>query len=192
MKKDIKTFCPKSRADWRNWLDKNHHSEQAVWLVFYTKSSGKDTVSWGDAVDVSLCYGWIDSKKQKIDAISYRQFYSKRKEKSTWSKINKEKVKYLIETKKMKPAGYRVIEIAKQNGSWILFDDAENLIIPHDFEIALKQEEGAMAYFLSLSRSTRKSMLHWIVLARKNETRQKRILEISELAAQNQKPKQFR
>lgn len=88
---EIEVFYPESNTVWREWLEKNHHSNQAVWLVFYSKSSKKKSITWNEGVDVALCFGWIDSKKIKIDEETSHQFFSKRKQQSTWSKINKEK-----------------------------------------------------------------------------------------------------
>src|SRR5690606_23479809 len=98
MKKEADIFYPASPAAWRKWLQKNHLSKEAVWVVFYTKSSGKKTITWSEAVDVALCFGWIDSKKIKIDEETSHQFFSKRKSTGTWSKINKLKVQQLIES----------------------------------------------------------------------------------------------
>ncbi|MBD1426183.1 YdeI/OmpD-associated family protein [Sphingobacterium arenae] len=188
---EIEIFYPTSQADWRKWLEKNHLSKQSVWLVFYSKSSKKPSISWSEAVDVALCFGWIDSKKIKIDDEKSHQFFSKRKHNSTWSKINKEKVQQLIENGLVTQAGLDIIEIAKQNGSWTILDDVEELIIPNDLEKAFKKHNGSKDYFLSLSKTVRKMMLQWVVLAKRPETRQKRIDEIAELAGQNNKPKQF-
>lgn len=188
-KKEVEIFYPKSRAAWRKWLEKNHLSKQAVWLVFYKKSSNKETISWSEAVDVALCFGWIDSKKIKIDEETSHQFFSKRKPRSTWSKINKEKVERLIDGGLMKQAGYKSIEIAKQNGSWILLDEAEELVIPKDLDAKFNTKPKAKDFFLSLSKSVRKSILQWVVLARRPETRLKRITEIVKLASQKQRPK---
>lgn len=188
----VETYYPTSLSDWQKWLERNYRSKQFVWLVLYNKKSEKESINWSDAVDVALCFGWIDSKKQTIDEYSYRQFYSKRKSNSTWSKINKEKVQQLIDNKQMMPAGYECIEKAKQNGSWTLLDEVEELIVPKDLDTAFKNENGSKDYFLSLSRSTRKAILQWVVLAKRPETRKKRIEEISKLAVQGQKLKQFR
>ena len=144
------------------------------------------------AVDEALCFGWIDSTKKTIDAFSYMQFFSKRKPKSNWSKINKEKVQHLIENGLMTKAGYESIEIAKQNGYWTILDEIEELIIPNDLEIAFTKHKGSKDYFLSLSKSARKIILGWIVLTKRQETRQKRIDEVVESAAQNLKPKHLR
>jgi uncharacterized protein YdeI (YjbR/CyaY-like superfamily) len=184
-------FYPTNQKAWRQWLEQNHSSKQSVWLVFYAKSSEKPSITWSEAVDVALCFGWIDSKKIKIDAETSHQFFSKRKPKGTWSKINKEKVENLIKNGLMTQAGLDSIEVAKQNGSWTILDEVEALIIPNDLEKAFKKHKGSKDYFLSLSKSIKKMMLTSLVLAKRPETRQKRIDEIAEHAGQNKKPKQF-
>lgn len=184
-------FDPKDLAHWRSWLKENHTTKDSVWLVFYTKASGKNVISWSEAVDQALCFGWIDSKKIKIDEETSHQYFSKRKAKSTWSKINKDKIERLIDENLMAPAGLEIIEIAKQNGSWNLLDEVEQLIVPEDLDKALKANPGAEEYFLNLSKSTRKFMLTWILFAKRPETRQKRINEIAEHAARGEKPKMF-
>lgn len=189
--KETEIFYPKTKTAWRKWLEKNHESEQSVWLVFYNKASSKQTISWSESVEEALCFGWIDSKKISVDAETAHQFFSKRKAKSTWSKINKDKVEKLIEEGKMAKAGFDSIDIARQNGSWTLLDEVEQLIIPNDLEKEFKKWKGAKEYFMQLSKSTRKAILQWIVLAKQAETRQRRIAEIAELAAQAKKPKQF-
>ena len=95
--KEIEIYCPKSQTEWRQWLEKNHQSKQSVWLIYYTKKSTIPSLSWSEAVDEALCFGWIDSTRKTIDEFSFMQFFSKRKPKSNWSKINKEKVANLIE-----------------------------------------------------------------------------------------------
>jgi uncharacterized protein YdeI (YjbR/CyaY-like superfamily) len=190
--KEIGTYSPQSQTDWRQWLEKNHQSKQSVWLVFYTKKSNIPSLSWSEAVDEALCFGWIDSTRKKINDISFMQFFSKRKPKSNWSKINKEKVQQLIGNKRMTKAGYESVEIAKQNGYWTILDEIEEVIIPNDLEIAFEKHNGSKDYFLGLSKSTRKIILSWIILVRKQETRQKRIEEVVESAALNLKPKHLR
>lgn len=187
-KEPIEIFYPKSLTAWRRWLEKNHISKQAVWLVFYKKSSQKKSLTWSEAVDVALCFGWIDSKKIKIDEETAHQFFSKRKAKSTWSKINKEKVENLIATGLMREAGYISIETAKQNGSWTILDEVEELIIPKDLKAELKNKPVAKVYFENLSRSVKKAILQWLVMAKRPETRQKRIDEIVGMAAQKLRP----
>ncbi|MDH5827113.1 YdeI/OmpD-associated family protein [Sphingobacterium faecium] len=188
LNKEVETYCPQSGTDWRQWLEKNHQSKQSVWLVYYTKKSNIPSLSWSEAVDEALCFSWIDSTKKKIGDFSYLQFFSKRKPKSNWSKINKEKVQQLIENGLMTAAGFDSIETAKQNGSWNILDEVQELIIPNDLEKAFKEHEGSKHYFLSLSKSARKIILGWIVLAKRQETRQKRIDEVVKSAVQNLKP----
>lgn len=137
-------------------------------------------------------FAWIDSTRKTIDEFSFMQFFSKRKPKSNWSKINKVKVQQLIDNGKMTKAGYESIETAKQNGYWTILDEVEELIIPKDLEIAFEKHKGSKDYLLSLSKSTRKVILSWIALAKLQETRQKRIDEVVESAEQNFKPKHLR
>lgn len=186
-----KVFYAENISDWRNWLEKNHVSEDSVWLVFHSKSSGKKSITWSESVDVALCFGWIDSKKIKIDETTSHQFFSKRKAKSTWSKINKNKIEKLIEAGLMKEAGFKSIETAKENGSWTILDEVEELIIPEDLEFALDQFEGAKEYFISLSKSVRKMMLYWAISAKRPETRENRIAQIAEASSQKTKAKPF-
>lgn len=191
-KEEIATFYPSTQADWRAWLQENHLSKQSVWLIYYKKKSKIPSISWSEAVDEALCFGWIDSTARPIDDEKYMQFFTKRKPNSVWSKINKDKVEKLIATGKMSQAGFESIEKAKQNGSWTILDEVEELIIPDDLEAAFQANEGSKDFFMSLSKSVRKAILQWLVLAKQQTTRQKRINEIAELAAQKLKPKQFR
>ena len=189
--KEIERFYPKTKQQWREWLIQNHIQKNAIWVIFHKQKSGKPTLSWSEAVDEALCFGWIDSIKKSMGDDSSIQYFSKRKPKSTWSKVNKDKVQKFIEANLMTQAGFECIEIAKQNGSWVLLDEVEELKIPKDLETALMAKENAMNFFLNLSKSTRKAMLQWLVLAKRPETRQKRIVEIVELADKQLKPKQF-
>ena len=192
MEKEIETISPKNRQEWREWLQENHDKKQSVWLIYYKKKSNILTVTYSEAVDEALCFGWIDSKAKPLDEEKIMQFFSRRKAKSVWSRINKEKTERLIHEGLMTTAGYHIIEIAKQNGSWTILDEAEALTIPGDLDEAFQNRPNAKNYFSSLSRSDKRNILQWLVLAKRQETRQKRISEIIELACQNQKPKQFR
>ena len=192
MEQELETFYPKNRQEWRAWLEENHDKKQNIWLIYYKQKSKIPTVSYSDAVDEALCFGWIDSKAKSIDEVKFMQFFSRRKEKSVWSKINKEKIEMLISAGLMTPAGLAIIEKAKANGSWTILDEVEALIIPPDLEEAFSQKLNAKTYFLSLSRTDQRNILQWLVLAKRPETRQKRIDEIVDLAELGQKPKQFR
>lgn len=189
--KETETFYAKSRQEWREWLQDNHDKKQSVWLIYYKKKSAVPSVVYSDAVDEALCFGWIDSKAKPIDEDSYMQFFSRRKPKSVWSKVNKEKIERLTKQGLMTEMGFEAIERAKQNGSWTLLDEAEALIIPQDLEEEFQKRPNAKPYFLSLSRSDKRNILQWLVLAKRPETRAKRIREIVELADIKQKPKQF-
>jgi uncharacterized protein YdeI (YjbR/CyaY-like superfamily) len=181
---EIEVFCPTSQQEWRQWLEENHRSKQSVWLVYYKKKAQMPTISWSEAVDEALCFGWIDSTAKPVDEQTYRQFFTKRKPKSVWSKINKDKIVELSKNGLIAEAGYKVIEIAKQNGSWETLDDVEALIIPEDLELALQTESGLKEIFLNLSRSVIKSHLYRLALAKLPETRQKRISETIEILSQ--------
>ena len=187
----IEEFCPKDSAEWRKWLELNHNRKDSIWLIFYKKKSPNHNLSWSEAVDQALCYGWIDSVINTIDKETYKQYFTKRKPKSNWSKVNKTKVKDLIDQGLMKAAGYKSIEVAKKNGSWTILDDVEALIMPKDLEEALAHYQGAQ-FFDELSNSVKKLLLYWVKSAKREETRRKRILEIAQNAGKNLKPKQFR
>lgn len=191
-KKEIEMYCPKSRADWRKWLEDNHQVRQSIWLVYYRTSTNVPSLSWSEAVDEALCFGWIDSTKKTIDEERYMQYFSRRKPTSTWSKINKDKIAELIQNDQMAAAGLESIATAKKNGTWTLMDDVEKLIIPEDLRAALNKNENALAFFQGQSKSIRKQMLHWVVVAKRAETRQKRIAEIARSAAEGMRPKPFR
>jgi uncharacterized protein YdeI (YjbR/CyaY-like superfamily) len=186
------TFYPTNQQEWRQWLEENHLEKQSVWLVTYKKQSGVPTISWSEAVDEALCFGWIDSVKRSLGDDKSIQYFTKRKAVSTWSKINKAKVQQLMENGNMTEAGLRIIEIAKQNGSWTILDEVEELIVPADLEQALATKPGATEFFFSLSKSMKKQLLYWIVSAKREETRNIRIGEIVENAGQGMKPKGFR
>src|SRR5687768_4464382 len=125
--KETETFYAESRQHWREWLEENHDKSPSIWLIQYRMKSGVPTLSWSEAVDEALCFGWIDSTKRPIDNEKFMQFFTRRKPDSTWSKINKEKVERLIAEELMAPAGYQTIETAKQNGSWTILDTVEEL-----------------------------------------------------------------
>lgn len=190
-KTEIETFYPASRKHWRQWLQKNHNKKQAVWFIGYKKKANTPTLSWSDAVDEALCFGWIDSIRKTVDHEKFMQYFSRRKPTSAWSKINKEKVKRLIDEGLMVQAGLDVIEVARKNGTWKILDTVEELKIPADLNKAFKAQPHAKKFFLSLSKSQRKMMLQWIAFAKRDETRLKRINELVTSAAKNVKPKQF-
>lgn len=177
-KSTAKQFCPKNENDWRKWLEKNHQTEDSVWLIFYKKSSPKYNMSWSEAVDQALCYGWIDSVKRKLDEERFEQYFTKRKPKSTWSKVNKDKIENLSKAGLMKEAGLRIIKVAKENGSWNILDSVDNLIVPDDLEEAFNKNPKARESYLALSNSNKRGVLYRLISAKRQETRMKRIHEI--------------
>lgn len=191
MEREIETFYPTNRQQWRRWLQKHHNTTQSIWVVMYKKDSGVPTITWSDAVDEAICFGWIDSIKKSVDHQQSIQYFSRRKPTSAWSKINKAKVERLTQEGLMTQAGYDSVETAKQNGSWSILDEVEELVIPKDLAKAFKAHPGSKGFFTGLSRSIKKMMLHWVIAAKRPETREKRITELAELAAQKKKPKQF-
>ncbi|MFM2394879.1 MAG: hypothetical protein RLZZ546_2862 [Bacteroidota bacterium] len=178
---NTETFYAKNQKEWRKWLEGNHATKPSVWLVCYKKKTNKPTLSWTEAVEEALCFGWIDSIKKTIDEDAYIQFFGPRKPKGTWSKINKEKIEKLIAEGKMMSAGYESIERAKQNGSWHILTDVEELIIPEDLLKAFKTKKGSKEHFLSLSKSVQKYNLMWLTMAKLPATREKRIKVIVDL-----------
>lgn len=182
---DKQTFYAKDRKTWRKWLEKNHATEKNIWLIIYRKESNTPSVYYPEAVDEALCFGWIDSKPNKRDDESYYQFFSVRNPKSNWSKVNKDKVAKLIKEGLMKSAGQKLIDLAKQNGTWSALDDVETILIPEDLELVLNKNHSAQINFSNFSKSSKRGILEWILNAKKTETRQKRIDETVRLAEVN-------
>jgi uncharacterized protein YdeI (YjbR/CyaY-like superfamily) len=184
-KDGVKVLYAKTQKEWRNWLEKNHRTEKSVWLVFYKKGSGKQSTNYSEALEEALCFGWIDSKANKRDEESYYQYFAKRKPKSNWSKVNKEKVAMLAEKMLMTPAGFESVEIAKRNGTWSALDDVEELILPPDLKLFFNNNKTAFKNWERFSRSRKRAVLERILNAKRPETRQKRIAETFELAKKN-------
>ncbi|HML05119.1 MAG TPA: YdeI/OmpD-associated family protein [Methanobacterium sp.] len=178
----------KDRIEWRQWLQNNHSTSPGIWLVYYKKDSGKTTISYDDAVEEALSFGWIDSKANTLDDGRYMQVFTPRKPGSIWSKINKQRVEKLTKDGLMTPAGLEKIEAAKKDGSWNFLDDIENLIIPEDLKEYLDFNESVKTNFEAYSISVKKQILYWIKSAKREATRKNRIEKVVELAAENKKP----
>lgn len=183
---------PKSRADWRKWLEKNHTRAEGVWFISYKKETGKPRVTYEESVEEALCFGWIDSKGNKLDDERSMLWFAPRKEKSNWSKPNKERVERLIQQGLMTPAGLAKIELAKKNGTWTALDGVENLEIPPDLAKALSKNKIAKEYFDAFPRSVKRGILEWILNAKKPETRAARIEETVTQAEKNIRANQWR
>ncbi len=179
----------KNDIEWRTWLHDNHFKSSGVYLIFYKVDSGIPSMRWEEAVKIALCYGWIDSTVKKIDNERRRQYFSPRKPKSVWSKLNKSYIENLITQNQMHKSGLAAVEIAKKNGSWSALDDVENLIIPKDLQDRFDSNPLAFMNYKNFSPSYRKAYLYWLHHAKRSETRQKRILEIIHLCEKNIKSK---
>ena len=182
---DYEQIYAASRAEWRVWLEDHHQILQGVWLVYFNKGSGKPRVSYDDAVEEALCFGWIDSVVRKIDDDSYQQLFTPRKKSSNWSRLNKVRIARLTEQGLMREAGIKMVEIAKASGKWDALNDVEELIVPADLQELFDQNPDAMRHWDAFSRSSRRGILEWILNAKRPETRMKRITETVRLAAKN-------
>ena len=176
---------PKSRAEWREWLSCHHTQTEGVWLITFKKSSGKQLLDYAEAVEEALCFGWVDSKGNKLDEERTMLWFTPRKKGSGWSKLNKSRIEKLIAAKSMMPAGLAKIEAAKKDGSWSSLDSIEELEIPPDLEKALAANKTAYKYFNEFPRSAKRAILVWIAGAKKPETRAKRIHETVTSASKN-------
>lgn len=176
------------RRAWRHWLQINHRTSNGIWLIYYKVKSGKPSVQYSEAVKEALCFGWIDSKVKSLDETRYKQIFTPRKEKSVWSKLNKQYIEELLTQGLMTEVGLKKIEAAKQDGSWIALDAIEALIIPPDLEQALKVNPTAQQNFEAFSSSSKKIILGWIETAKRPETRSKRIEQTIISVIQNKNP----
>ncbi|GAB3303114.1 YdeI/OmpD-associated family protein [Hymenobacter tenuis] len=178
---------PASRAEWRQWLTTHHTSSPGVWLVYFKKASGQPSVTYAEAVEEALCFGWIDSHPRKLDADRTQLLFTPRKPKSGWSKVNKERLERLAQAAQLMPAGLAAIARAKQNGAWESLDAAEAGTIPTDLAAAFAADTTAARYFAAFSPSARKMILTWVLGAKQPETRARRISETVRLAALNKR-----
>jgi len=188
----IPTYHPKTRTEWRKWLAANHAISTGIWLVLIKKGARIPGLTYADAVEEALCFGWIDSRPGTLDAQQYKLYMSPRKPGSVWSKLNKQRIQRLVKEGRMTPAGLVKIEAAKKDGPWNTLDEVDRLVIPADLLEQLSANPEAKRNFEGFSSSSRKIILFWIASAKRDETRQKRIEETVRLAAQNVKAAHYR
>jgi uncharacterized protein YdeI (YjbR/CyaY-like superfamily) len=163
---------------WRGWLDAHHANEPGVWLRLAKAASDLRSVSYAEALDVALCYGWIDGQKKRYDADSWLQKFTPRGKRSVWSKRNREHVERLVASGEMRPAGLRAVEAAKDDGRWErAYDSPGSATVPEDFRAALDANPEAAAFFETLKGANRYGLLHRIQTAVKPETRARRIAD---------------
>lgn len=182
---DLPRVEVRSRAQWRSWLERHHASSGSIWLVTFKKAAGERHVPYAAVVEEALCFGWIDSRPAKLDDERSMLLLSPRKAGSPWSALNKERVASLIERGLMTAAGLEKIELAKRDGSWGVYDEAETLEMPADLVAAFDTNARARAArttFEAFSPSSRRGILWWIISAQRAETRAKRIAETVRLA----------
>lgn len=165
-----------SRDAWKRWLAEHHVTSSGLWLKIAKKGSGIDTVSYAEALDVALCYGWIDGQRGTFDGDYFLQRFSPRKPKSKWSKVNCRKATELIEKGEMKPAGLREVERARADGRWDAAYDAQStMTIPDDLRRELEKNDKARAFFSTLNSRNRYAILYRLQDAKKPETRARRL-----------------
>ena len=187
-KKELHYF--KNAEEWREWLHENHATSTGICLIFYKLNSEFESMRWEEAVQVAICYGWIDSTVKKLDDERRKQVFSPRKDKSVWSKLNKTYVEKLLHQNLIHQSGLAKIEIAKKNGSWHSLDAVEDLKVPEDLKLAFEQNKIAFENYQNFSPSYRKSYLYWLNQAKRAETRTNRIAQIIAFCAQNKKSRE--
>jgi uncharacterized protein YdeI (YjbR/CyaY-like superfamily) len=174
-----------SRDAWRRWLQSHHGSSRGVWVTTYKKSAGERYVPYDDIAEEALAFGWIDSRRRSVDEQRSQLLVTPRKPRSGWSRINKERVERLEAAGLMTEAGRRAIAVAKENGAWSALDDIENLVEPDDLRRELDADPEARRHWDAFPRSAKRAILDWIVAAKRDETRRRRVSETARLAAQN-------
>jgi uncharacterized protein YdeI (YjbR/CyaY-like superfamily) len=178
----------RNRSEWRKWLQRNHDKKDEIWLVYYKKHTGKPSVTHAEAVEEALCFGWIDSRVNRLDDERYRQKYTPRKPKSVWSKINKDAAERMIREGKMMSAGIEKINEAKKDGRWAkAYTSRKRMRMPRDLKAALQRNKKAQKNFSNFAKSYQNMYIGWVTSAKRKETREKRIREVVKRSAMNKK-----
>lgn len=177
----------KGPREWERWLAKNHAASPGLWLKIAKQAAGVESVSYADALEIALCYGWIDSQKGRYDERFFLQKFTPRGSRSIWSKINREKALALIESGRMKPAGLQAIDAARESGQWeAAYDSALAAAIPADLQAELDRNPAARAFFATLRGTNRYAILFRLQTAKKPETRAKRMAEFLRMLAKGE------
>ncbi len=185
---NLPLFLATTPADWIAWLEAHHPSIAGVWLQIAKKGSGVTSVTYDEALEVALCFGWIDGQKQRHDETFWLQKFTPRRPNSIWSKVNRAKVERLIAHGAMRPAGMQAVEHAKQNGRWeAAYDSHSTATVPADFQTALDANPNASAFFATLNSQNRYAILFRIQTAKKAETRTRRINEFVAMLERHEK-----
>ena len=186
MTDQVPRYQPEHRAAWRKWLRANHAKSKGVWLVFL--KGGERQITYNDAVEEGLCFGWIDSLMRSVDERSYIQLFTPRKPKSKWSGLNKRRAEDLIKRKLMAAPGLAKIEAAKKDGSWSAHDAVEAMQVPPDLARALARNKKAKAFFETCAPSSRKGMLYYVAGVKSLELRARRIAHVVAQCAKRLRP----
>jgi uncharacterized protein YdeI (YjbR/CyaY-like superfamily) len=185
---DLPILSFASASVWDAWLSSHHVREKGVWLRFFKKGSGRQSVRYDEAVEVALCYGWIDSQVKSYDAISYLQKFTPRGPKSIWSKINTQRVIRLLAQGRMKPAGLAAVDRAKLDGRWKdAYDSPKTMQLPEDFLELLDKNKKAKESFSTLSKANRYAIAWRLQTAKRPETRERRMKLIVEMLSKGEK-----
>ncbi|MGH8003235.1 MAG: YdeI/OmpD-associated family protein [Limisphaerales bacterium] len=188
IKNSLKIHAFKKASDWKKWLEKNHAKSAGIWLRFFKKDSGVASVTYAEALDEALCYGWIDSQLQKYDEISYLQKFTPRRSKSIWSKRNIEHVGRLVKERRMQPAGKKEMEAARTDGRWdVAYDSSGRMEIPKYFMKELSKNKKAKLFFDSLNRANTYAIAWRLQTAKKPETRARRMKALLTMLAEGKK-----
>jgi uncharacterized protein YdeI (YjbR/CyaY-like superfamily) len=178
-----------SAAAWEEWLARAHDGASGVWLKIPKKGAGPDCISYGEALDLALCYGWIDGQKRGLDERQWLQRFTPRTARSPWSKLNRERALRLIERGVMKPPGLREVERAKADGRWdAAYDSQSTARVPPDLAEALAGDPQAQAFFATLNGVNRYAILHRVQTARRPETRARRIERFVAMLRRGERP----
>ena len=175
-----------NRAGWRKWLKVHHNKKQEIWLIYYKKHTKKPTIAYNDAVEEALCFGWIDSTVRKLDSERYMQKFTPRKPASIWAQSNIRRVKKLIKQGKMTPAGLALFNELGKKGTKAR-EVKDKLSIPSDLKKALALSKEAITHFKNFAACYQKMYIWWIINAKRDETRVRRIKKVVEWAKQNKK-----
>jgi uncharacterized protein YdeI (YjbR/CyaY-like superfamily) len=180
---ELKRVRPKSRSAWRGWLERHHAASPGIWLVFAKKHTGLATLSYEDAVQEALCFGWIDSLVKSIDDRFHMQMFTPRKPKSAWSVTNKARVAKLMKTGVMAPAGRAAVEEAKKSGSWNRYASVDAMAMPPELKRALDANPDAKKNWPTYTPSAQRSFLHMVDGAKRPETREKYVRRVIDLVS---------
>ena len=177
-----------SQADWRKWLELNHDNPNGIWLQFFKKGSGVQTVKYAEALDEALCFGWIDGQLKSLDEKAYLQRFTPRRARSTWSKRNIEHVARLDFEGKMAPAGIKAVESAKNNGRWDnSYDSQSTMTIPEDFQAELSRDPNIMVFWESLNKVNKFAIVWRIQTAHNEIIRKKRMMTLLAMLERGEK-----